>query len=121
MDKDLSKGKQLLKTAYYRYCINQRIKKKYNAWSSLRTPCKCIVYPSACLTEPSPTFSQFKPSQSPISLCCSLGKLPLFFRNFTQRNYAISLGQYLTTCTTYTPRNMLQMIVQCLGISISTR
>jgi len=47
MHKDLSRGTQLLKTPYYLYCINQRMEKKYNAFSNLSTPCKCMVYLSA--------------------------------------------------------------------------
>ena len=43
--KYLYKGKQLPETPYYFYCINQRIEKKYNVFSSLTTPCTSIVYP----------------------------------------------------------------------------
>jgi len=63
--RDLSRGKKLHKTPYYMYCINQRIEKKYNAFSSLSTPYKCIVYPSTYLTKPGPTLAQFfKPPNS---------------------------------------------------------
>ena len=58
--KYLSKGKQLLKTPYYLYCINKRIEKKYTTCSSLSIPCTSIDYLSAWLTEPDPTLSQFQ-------------------------------------------------------------
>lgn len=60
MKKYLSRGKQLLKTPYYLYCVDQTIEKKYNAFSCLSMPCQCIVYPSSWLNEPSPTLSQFQ-------------------------------------------------------------
>ena len=93
MRTNLSRGKQLFKTPYYMYCINQRIENKYNAFSTLATPYKCIVYPSTWLTKPDQQLANFKPSQAPISLCCSPWKLPLLFTNFTPRNCTITKGQ----------------------------
>ena len=82
MHKYLSRGKQLLKTPYYMYCIYQRIEKKYNAFSSLSNLCKCIVYPSTSLTDSDQYLANFSAYKYPNSLCCSLGKLLLFFYEF---------------------------------------
>jgi len=71
MEIDLSRGNQLFKAPYYLYWINQRIENKYNVCSSLNTPCKCIVYPFVWLMNFAQQLANFKPSQAPLSLCCS--------------------------------------------------
>lgn len=107
MHKDLSRKKQLLKTPYYLYCINQRTKMKYICLLKLEHNLQ-VYSLSFCLTHWLwPTHSQFSSPPSSYFFALFLWEIGPYYLGIP--HYWIAqflLVLPLTTCTTYTRWNL---------------
>ena len=108
----LSKGKKLLKTPSYLYCINQIIEMNTYAFSNLSRPYTSIIYLTTSLTNTSQYLANFSclPSSHIIALL-PWELTPTIERNSSSINVAIPIGPSLTACTTCTTWIIIQLIV----------
>lgn len=73
-------GKKLLKIPSYLYCINMKIEKKYNVFSSLNNLCTSIIYLTDSQANTGQYLANFPTFQALIFLCGFLSNQTLLFR-----------------------------------------